>query len=175
MKCMQVSIRQHTSAYVSIRQYTSAYVSMRQHASAYVSIRQHTSVYVSIRQHTSAYVSIPLKFLNGIMFFPLSNVTLYLVERKPSAYVSIRQQAPQFTCFASTKVQILTQKGSGTSISTASGIGRRYRGAEEYVSIRHRTSAYVSIRQHTSAYVSIRKHTASGSGQRCRGAEVRHM
>jgi hypothetical protein len=28
-------------------------VSMRQHTSAYVSIRQHTSAYVSIRQHTS--------------------------------------------------------------------------------------------------------------------------
>jgi hypothetical protein len=31
-------------------------VSIRQHTSAYVSIRQHTSAYVSIRQHTSAYV-----------------------------------------------------------------------------------------------------------------------
>ncbi len=30
-------------------------VSIRQHSSAYVSIRQHTSAYVSIRQHTSAY------------------------------------------------------------------------------------------------------------------------
>ncbi len=29
-------------------------VSIRQHTSAYVSIRQHTSAYVSIRQHTSA-------------------------------------------------------------------------------------------------------------------------
>ncbi len=33
----QVSILQHSSAYVSIRQHTSAYVSIRQHASAYVS------------------------------------------------------------------------------------------------------------------------------------------
>jgi hypothetical protein len=31
-----VSIRQHTPAYVSIRQHTSAYVSRRQHTSAYV-------------------------------------------------------------------------------------------------------------------------------------------
>ncbi len=35
----EVSIRQHTSAYVSIRQHTSAYVSIRQHTSAYVRIR----------------------------------------------------------------------------------------------------------------------------------------
>jgi hypothetical protein len=35
---IQVSIRQHTSAYVSIRQHTS-YVSILQHTSAYVSIR----------------------------------------------------------------------------------------------------------------------------------------
>jgi hypothetical protein len=38
---LEVSIRQHTSAYASIRQHTSAYVSIRQHTSAYVSIRQH--------------------------------------------------------------------------------------------------------------------------------------
>jgi hypothetical protein len=49
-----VSIRQHTSAYVSIP--CAAYVSIRLHTSAYVSIRQHTSAYVA--QHTSAYVSI---------------------------------------------------------------------------------------------------------------------
>jgi hypothetical protein len=73
---INVSIRQHTSAYVSIHQHrqhtsarhaaapTSAYVSIRPHTSAYVSptrcgtnvsIRQHT-YNVSIRQHTSAYV-----------------------------------------------------------------------------------------------------------------------
>jgi predicted hotdog family 3-hydroxylacyl-ACP dehydratase len=60
---MQVSIRQHTSAYVSIRQHTSAYVrigveQMAGGVGMQVSIRQHTSAYVSIRQHTSAYVSI---------------------------------------------------------------------------------------------------------------------
>jgi hypothetical protein len=92
-----VSIRQHTSAYVSIRQHTSAYISMRQHTSACVRIRQHTSPYVSMRQHTSAYVS---------------------MRQHTSAYVSIRQRQAaciagssiclRFSCFTSTKVQILT-------------------------------------------------------------------
>ncbi len=59
-----VSIRQHTSAYVSIRQHTSAYVAARlrrvvtsvdSFVSGHnnVSIRQHTSAYVSIRRCTS--------------------------------------------------------------------------------------------------------------------------
>ena len=37
---VQVSIRQHTSAYVRIRQHTPAYVSIRD--PSYISIRQHT-------------------------------------------------------------------------------------------------------------------------------------
>jgi hypothetical protein len=47
---------------LSIRQHTSAFVSIRQHTSAYVSIRQHTSAYVSTRQHTSAYVIVEVRF-----------------------------------------------------------------------------------------------------------------
>jgi hypothetical protein len=58
----QVSIRQHTSAYVT------AYVSIRQHTADTEQLlallnspepkRQHTAAYVSIRQHASACVSI---------------------------------------------------------------------------------------------------------------------
>jgi hypothetical protein len=47
-----VSIRQHTSAYVSRRQHLSA--SSQRTCSSYLK----TSAYVSIRQHTSALVSI---------------------------------------------------------------------------------------------------------------------
>jgi hypothetical protein len=40
---VQVSIRQHTSAYVSMRRHTPAYAGIRD--PSYVSIRQHTSAY----------------------------------------------------------------------------------------------------------------------------------
>ncbi len=52
-KAAQVSIRQHTSAYVG--QHTSAYVSIRQHTRQRRSARlrrRRRSAYVSIRQHT---------------------------------------------------------------------------------------------------------------------------
>ena len=39
MQAYDVSIRQHTSAYVSIREHTSAHVNTRQHTTAYVSMR----------------------------------------------------------------------------------------------------------------------------------------
>jgi hypothetical protein len=51
-----VSIRQHTSAYVSIRQHTSG---PRKQLPEVRFQRQHTAAYVSIRQHTSAYVGSP--------------------------------------------------------------------------------------------------------------------
>ncbi len=53
-----LSIRQHTSAYVSL--------SIRQHTTAYVSTRQPTSAYVSMRQHTSEAVASMLKALKTL-------------------------------------------------------------------------------------------------------------
>jgi hypothetical protein len=54
---LEISIRQHTSAYVSIRQHTSAYVSFLRIGWPGLIWRE----CVSIRQHTSAYVSILLR------------------------------------------------------------------------------------------------------------------
>ena len=109
---------------------------IRQHMSAYVSIRQHTPAYVSMRQHTSARqllntrrksVFALLQLLSQYLYFctskasKLSTSTLagIVVEMRPtSVLASTRAIAPacsmrggtQFTCFTSTKVQILTQK-----------------------------------------------------------------
>jgi hypothetical protein len=94
------------------------------------------------------------------------------------------QFTTQFTCFTSTKVQILTHAAAPARalarrpfaaacvpplyllyyFTTHEHLGRRHTcgyDGDTYASIRQHTAAYVRIRQHTSAYVSIRQHTSA--------------
>jgi hypothetical protein len=121
-----VSIRQHTSAYVmAVKRSTSSGSTWHiQHTSASgergpgrvqesenASISQHTSayasIYVSIRQHTSA------RRIRAHLIAAAREIQVEFMSQNTSAYVSIRQHT------------------------------------SAYISIRQHTSAYVSIRQHT--------------------------
>jgi hypothetical protein len=112
VRIRQLSMRQHTSAYVSTRKHTyedtyivhtpyrcarawscdnTAAASPKHEslASCSVSIRQHTSAYVSIRQHTSAYVSIR------------QHTSAYVsIRQHTSAHVSIRQSTSRWRAAA---------------------------------------------------------------------------
>ena len=65
--------------------------------------------------------------------------------------MAAQARGPQFTCFTSTKVQILAPVPalySGTQARKRLALNGR-RAAPAYVSIRQHAPAYVSIRQHT--------------------------
>jgi hypothetical protein len=156
LRLIQISIRQHTSAYVSIRQHTSAYVSIRQHTlratGAPHSDHQaprlssphwlHTSAYVSIRQHTSAYVA-----------------------RDRCASSRSSSSSTRFATLAAyvAYVSMLTYQLAYADVSSSSST--LYATLASFAAAAEHTSAYASIRQHTSAYVSIRQHTPACAPQ----------
>ena len=151
--CANVSVRQHTSAYVSVRQLTRCAASRtagwKPSTCAYSSIRQHTSAYVSsirtaaraeyppgdvIRQHTSAYVSIRQLYPPADAPNCLRNE---LSSQHTSAYVSIRQH---------------THRRARATLARGC-LKLPAKRVFAYVSIHQHASAYGNIRQHTSAYV----------------------
>jgi hypothetical protein len=206
---------QHPSASVSIRQHTSAEA---QHTSAYeraaASAEQaedrkekHNGQKLLFQSPTAlCTVAAPQEALRTLGAPQGSTLGALLLQQTPTAIRLIpcpvtcdparasntlhgASAGSQFTCFTSTKVQILTPEDRharrpARAANTLSGIGScggeqervvvAGAGAEEAradweeaATTKHTlagdaasASAYVSIRQHTSAYVSIRQHTA---------------
>jgi hypothetical protein len=116
-----VGIREHAyAAYVSMREHTWAYeVEELGHTAAYVSILRHMSAYVVIQQHASQHLSASPSCVSICTFVLVKQVnwapwaSCCCSRSAPPCFARWRPADPQgtqFTCFTSTKVQILTQR-----------------------------------------------------------------